>query len=164
MTPSDSTPAGNPERPRCPMTTDADSDAIGEAALRYAWHGWPIIPGTRPATPRMRGWPTPLAQALPYRSPISTNDVTRYWHHHDHPILLATGLTIDVLAARHRTAPRCYNGSDRTARSRSTPTDSGCSSSRPASRSPTNCCAAKCTTTVPATGYHSRQPASANTT
>jgi hypothetical protein len=79
---------------------EAGGDRIGEAALGYAWHGWPIAPGAHAAPGWRGGWPVPLAAALPYRGPMGTNDVARCWHHHPHPILLATGLSIDVLAVR----------------------------------------------------------------
>lgn len=83
-----------------------DGDGIAEVALRYAWHGWPIIPGTEPSPRRGNGWPVPLAAALPYRGPMSTNDVVRYWHHRPHPVLLAAGLTVDVLEMCRAAATR----------------------------------------------------------
>jgi hypothetical protein len=79
---------------------EAEGDRIGDAALGYAWHGWPIAPGAYPTPCRRGGWPVPLAAALPYHGPMSTNDVARCWHHHPHPILLATGGSIDVLTVR----------------------------------------------------------------
>jgi hypothetical protein len=82
------------------MTLEVEGDGIGEAALRYAWHGWPIAPGVEPNPCPRNGWPVPLTAALPYHGPMSTNDVERYWHHHRHPVLLAAGLTIDVVEVR----------------------------------------------------------------
>jgi hypothetical protein len=78
------------------MTVEVATEETGDAALRYAWHGWPILPGAQPAEPRPGQWPAPLDAALPYRSPMGTNDVVRSWHGQPHPVLLATGLTIDV--------------------------------------------------------------------
>ena len=83
-----------------PGETEAEGDRIGDAALGYAWHGWPIAPGAHPTPCQNGGWPVPLAAALPYQGPMSTNDVARCWHHHPHAVLLATGLSIDVLAVR----------------------------------------------------------------
>lgn len=83
------------------VTVAVDDAAIGEAALRYAWHGWPIAPGGQPTPPRDDGWPAPLPGALPYRGPMSTNDVVRHWHH-PHPVLLAAGLTIDAFQLSQR--------------------------------------------------------------
>ena len=74
------------------MTLQAVGDGLGDAALRYAWHGWPIAPGVPPGRPSV-----PIDAALPYRGPMSTNDVIRFWHVQPYPILLATGWTIDVL-------------------------------------------------------------------
>jgi hypothetical protein len=82
------------------VTFEAEREGTADAALRYAWHGWPIAPGVRSAPSRRGGWPAPLAAALPYRGPLSTNDVVRYWHHHAYPVLLATGFTVDVFAVR----------------------------------------------------------------
>lgn len=82
------------------MTPEPISDGLREAALRYAWHGWPIVPGTPPSTKCADDWPVPLEAALPYRGPISTNDVARYWQDEACPLLLVTGLTIDVVEVR----------------------------------------------------------------
>jgi hypothetical protein len=78
------------------MTSDVAGIAMGEAALRYAWHGWPVAPGV-PQDPRTDSWPPPAEVAMRYRSPMSTNDVVRCWQVHPYPVLLATGLTIDTL-------------------------------------------------------------------
>jgi hypothetical protein len=82
------------------QTVHPEGERIGQAALGYAWHGWPILPGTWPTRRQADGWPVPFAAALPYCGPMSTNDVVRYWHQHDYPVLLAAGLTIDVLEVR----------------------------------------------------------------
>ena len=82
------------------LEAGAEGDRIGDAALGYAWHGWPIAPGAHPTPHRRGSWPVPLAAALPYHGPMSTNDVARCWHHHPHAVLLATGGSIDVLAVR----------------------------------------------------------------
>lgn len=82
------------------IETKAEGDRIGDAALGYAWHGWPIAPGAHPTPGQHGSWPVPLAAALPYRGPMGTNDVARCWHHHPHAVLLAAGLSIDVLAVR----------------------------------------------------------------
>jgi hypothetical protein len=82
------------------VTVEADGDRIGEAALRYAWHGWPIAPGTHPAPRRRGSWPVPLAAVLPYRGAMGTNDVARFWCDHPYPVLLAAGLAMDVFQVR----------------------------------------------------------------
>jgi hypothetical protein len=92
---------------------EAEGDRIGDAAFGYAWHGWPIAPGAHPAPCRRDGWPVPLTGALPYHGPMSTNEVARCWHHHPHAVLLATGLSIDVLAVPAPLASQLLHTLDR---------------------------------------------------
>jgi hypothetical protein len=81
------------------VTPEPISAEPREAALRCAWRGWPIVPGT-PSSTCVDDWSVPLEAALPYRGPMSTNDVTRHWQHETYPLLLVTGLTIDVVEVR----------------------------------------------------------------
>lgn len=86
------------------MTTDHQ---LRDAALRYAAHGWPVLPGTRPARPRRDRWPVPNPAALPCHGPMSANDVVRLWEHQPHPVLLVTGPPyLDALQVRQPLAGR----------------------------------------------------------
>lgn len=80
---------------------------LRRAALQYARHGWPVVPGAYRSGTRFRcdraGCPTsgchPAYEDWPRAASCEVVNVLGWWARRDHSVLLATGVGCDVIEA-----------------------------------------------------------------
>lgn len=69
-------------------------------AIGLAWHGWPVLPGTTPATePGAETWsgPVPVHHDWADRLGAHPNEVADWWTGHPYSLLVATGKVVDAV-------------------------------------------------------------------